>query len=329
MLNPTKLLNNLKEFKYASKYPIDSIWPRGRRSSVLILLFIGNRGELRVLLTKRSRSLKSFSGHVSLPGGKADSDHETFENVARREAEEEIGLPRDEKVLQNEYDMAIENISTVFPCYVSQTVLSVKPLVCFLHNYSTDQSKIRDKYTTPLNADKFFGKLNPGETSSLFSIPINDLVAHLSGDTTYKPEYTARKENKWKYGGITWDVKHFYYPVDNNNEMSWLRDIEDLSSYDSSSSMEEEFTKTKDVWGMTAKILSDISLVANGLQDIHELHFNHEDLINGLYVYGKQMQPGKRSDWEKSLINRTKGVKYTDVIPEANMKEITRGSSTF
>ncbi|CAI4657402.1 CRL_G0038580.mRNA.1.CDS.1 [Saccharomyces cerevisiae] len=50
------------------------------------------KGELRVLLTKRSRTLRSFSGDVSFPGGKADYFQETFESVARREAEEEIGL---------------------------------------------------------------------------------------------------------------------------------------------------------------------------------------------------------------------------------------------
>jgi len=43
--------------------------PVGRRAAVLILLFPGKRGELRVVLTVRASTLRSYAGQVALPGG--------------------------------------------------------------------------------------------------------------------------------------------------------------------------------------------------------------------------------------------------------------------
>lgn len=42
-----------------------------------MLLFADRWGDLRVVITMRSASLRSFSGHAALPGGKADGVDET------------------------------------------------------------------------------------------------------------------------------------------------------------------------------------------------------------------------------------------------------------
>lgn len=48
-----------------------------------------------MILTKRSSNLRQYSGHVCLPGGKADPiDHDIYD-TALRETEEEIGLGRE------------------------------------------------------------------------------------------------------------------------------------------------------------------------------------------------------------------------------------------
>ncbi|MQL76293.1 hypothetical protein Taro_008690 [Colocasia esculenta] len=65
---------------------------RPKRAAVLICLFEGDRGELRVILTKRSSNLSTHSGEVSLPGGKAEEDDVDGAHTATREAKEEIGL---------------------------------------------------------------------------------------------------------------------------------------------------------------------------------------------------------------------------------------------
>ena len=48
----------------------------------------------RVVLTLRSEQLKSHAGQVSLPGGSCDAEDKSRTETALREAEEEIGLPR-------------------------------------------------------------------------------------------------------------------------------------------------------------------------------------------------------------------------------------------
>ncbi|GER31772.1 nudix hydrolase homolog 15 [Striga asiatica] len=71
----------------------DSLFKVGPyRAAVLICLFEGERGDLRVILTRRSLNMSSHSGEVVLPGGKwEEGDHNDCE-TALREANEEIGL---------------------------------------------------------------------------------------------------------------------------------------------------------------------------------------------------------------------------------------------
>ncbi|THU60734.1 hypothetical protein C4D60_Mb07t15870 [Musa balbisiana] len=70
--------------------PTEKLAPK--RAAVLVCLFEGDRGEFRVILTKRSSNLSTHSGEVSLPGGKADEGDADDRETALREAKEEIGL---------------------------------------------------------------------------------------------------------------------------------------------------------------------------------------------------------------------------------------------
>ncbi|XP_011027717.1 PREDICTED: nudix hydrolase 15, mitochondrial-like isoform X2 [Populus euphratica] len=63
-----------------------------KRAAVLICIFEGNGGELRVILTQRSSQLSSHSGEVALPGGKREEGDADDIATALREAKEEIGL---------------------------------------------------------------------------------------------------------------------------------------------------------------------------------------------------------------------------------------------
>ncbi|KAI3466718.1 hypothetical protein Pfo_023381 [Paulownia fortunei] len=62
------------------------------RAAVLICLFEDEKGDLRVILTKRSSAMSSHSGEVALPGGKREEGDANYAETALREAEEEIGL---------------------------------------------------------------------------------------------------------------------------------------------------------------------------------------------------------------------------------------------
>ena len=68
----------------------------GREGSTVaaVLIPVIARGEgLTVLFTQRTTHLKSHSGQVSFPGGRAERGDASAEFTALREAEEEIGLP--------------------------------------------------------------------------------------------------------------------------------------------------------------------------------------------------------------------------------------------
>ncbi|CAH2351288.1 peroxisomal coenzyme A diphosphatase 1, peroxisomal [[Candida] railenensis] len=208
--------------------PIWSKVPVSRRSSVFILLFLGNMGELRVVLTKRSSRLRNFPGHISLPGGKSDSVEETEWDVARREMEEEIGLSADNEKLKNDYGFEIQHLNTL-PCYLSRTFSAVKPCIGFMRSTSNSSTTQLEK-TIQMH-------LNPGESSSIFSCPLKDFlypspIAPRENDP--KPlESIDRSSLKVEWGKIPWNLRSYTFPQYNPNEVEWLKNIKDLSESDS------------------------------------------------------------------------------------------------
>jgi 8-oxo-dGTP pyrophosphatase MutT (NUDIX family) len=64
-------------------------------AAVLVPLFVDG-GDLVAVFTKRRDDLRRHAGEISFPGGRPDFPEEDLEVTALREAEEEIGLPRDD-----------------------------------------------------------------------------------------------------------------------------------------------------------------------------------------------------------------------------------------
>jgi 8-oxo-dGTP pyrophosphatase MutT (NUDIX family) len=64
------------------------------KAAVLIPLYVDG-GDLHAVFTRRRHDLRSHAGEISFPGGQRDADDENLQFTALREAEEEIGLPRD------------------------------------------------------------------------------------------------------------------------------------------------------------------------------------------------------------------------------------------
>jgi 8-oxo-dGTP pyrophosphatase MutT (NUDIX family) len=65
------------------------------KAAVLVALYVDG-GELRTVFTRRRHDLRSHAGEISFPGGRRDEDEDDLRVTALREAEEEIGLPREE-----------------------------------------------------------------------------------------------------------------------------------------------------------------------------------------------------------------------------------------
>lgn len=60
--------------------------------AAVLVPIVAHPGELTVLFTQRTTHLKSHSGQVSFPGGRAEPGDASAEFTALREAREEIGL---------------------------------------------------------------------------------------------------------------------------------------------------------------------------------------------------------------------------------------------
>jgi 8-oxo-dGTP pyrophosphatase MutT (NUDIX family) len=86
-------------------------------AAVLVPLYL-HEGELHVVFTRRRDDLRRHAGEVSFPGGRQDDD-EDLRDTALREAEEEIGLPRD----------AVELIGALQPTPTIATGYAVYPFV--------------------------------------------------------------------------------------------------------------------------------------------------------------------------------------------------------
>src|SRR5207248_7073217 len=69
--------------------------PGSKDAAVLVPLYVGE-GEVHAVLTKRRDDLRRHGGEISFPGGRPDFPDEDLRVTALREAEEEIGLRREE-----------------------------------------------------------------------------------------------------------------------------------------------------------------------------------------------------------------------------------------
>ncbi|KAI7301080.1 hypothetical protein KC326_g9225 [Hortaea werneckii] len=178
--------------------------PLTRRAAVLILLFADRAGDLRVVLTIRSSTLKNYSGQAALPGGKADTLHETPFQTARREAFEEIGLPLEKAHLPAGYE--IEHL-TELPANLAMTELGVRPCVAYL---KTPEPFAGNK--SPNAARDLLPKLDAKEVAAVFTAPFFNFLRERDVDPAirdqtpgewYKGSWHSWHETAWRmhHGG--------------------------------------------------------------------------------------------------------------------------------
>ena len=67
----------------------------GRIDAAVLVPLYEHAGDTHVVFTRRRHDLRRHAGEISFPGGRQDSPDEDLVVTALREAEEEIGLPRD------------------------------------------------------------------------------------------------------------------------------------------------------------------------------------------------------------------------------------------
>ncbi|KAH3662130.1 hypothetical protein OGAPHI_006311 [Ogataea philodendri] len=314
----SQYLINLQKYKpkYYKQSSV-SVWhriPAIRRSSVLVLLFLGKQGELRVVLTKRSKKLKNFSGHISLPGGKVDFPLESEFQCSRREAEEEIGIHRDNSYLREKFGYEVEELK-VMPTYLARTFLGVAPCVAFINWSESKLGRFEDQHISNI-------MLNPGESSSIFSVPLKDFLQPKPRRYELK-ECLKQSYVRTKWGGIPWNLRSFVFPIHNDNEVRWLDEIQDMSSESEDETQEDhEFgVRTRNCWGLTANILHDVAEIVYTGEKQHDTLMGEEDLIWALAQHG-QMQTKQRTKFEESLINNTKGCSFKECMTEHEFTDL-------
>jgi 8-oxo-dGTP pyrophosphatase MutT (NUDIX family) len=94
---------------------------RQTEAAVLVPIFAVGR-ELHLLLTKRQQGLAHHAGEISFPGGRRDPNDVTLLDTALREAEEEIGLPRE----------AAQPLGTLRPTSTRVTNYVIHPFVAWI-----------------------------------------------------------------------------------------------------------------------------------------------------------------------------------------------------
>ncbi|KAI4331606.1 hypothetical protein MLD38_029781 [Melastoma candidum] len=145
---------------------------RKKTAAVLVCLFQGIEGELRVILTKRSMKLSSYPGDVALPGGRMDESDTDETATALREAMEEIGL-----------DPSLVQVVAILEPFTCQRLNDVVPVVGLIEKM--------EEFNPLLNAD---------EVDAIFDAPL---------DMFLKDENHMYEERDWM--GWKYAVHRFTY----------------------------------------------------------------------------------------------------------------------
>jgi 8-oxo-dGTP pyrophosphatase MutT (NUDIX family) len=122
-----------------------SIEVQGRTDAgVLVPLYVED-GELHAVFTKRREDLRRHPGEISFPGGRYDEGEVDLRATALREAEEEIGLPRD----------AVEIVGALQPTPTMVTGYAVYPFVGLIapgQTWTLSAREVAEVHELPLSA---------------------------------------------------------------------------------------------------------------------------------------------------------------------------------
>src|SRR6266699_5423503 len=89
--------------RLADQIPVVHTEWEARPAAVLVPLYLDG-GEWHVLFTLRSHLVETHKGQVSFPGGRVDPADGSRVDTALREAEEEIGLRREDVTVLGQLD---------------------------------------------------------------------------------------------------------------------------------------------------------------------------------------------------------------------------------
>lgn len=124
-------------------YGDDGVGRVGTTAAAVLIPVIAHAPELTVLFTQRTQHLKSHSGQVSFPGGRAEPGDASAEFTALREAQEEIGLA-----------LARVEILGRLPEYHTRTGFRVTPVIGLIQpplELTPDPREVESVFEVPLS----------------------------------------------------------------------------------------------------------------------------------------------------------------------------------
>jgi 8-oxo-dGTP pyrophosphatase MutT (NUDIX family) len=156
-----------------------SMWERAGVAATkpaAVLVPVIDRDEPTVLLTIRTQDLASHAGQVAFPGGKIDPKDESPVAAAMREASEEVGLA----------PALIEPLGYL-DLYLTFSGFRILPTV----------ARVRPDFVL---------KLNPGEVTEAFEVPLSFLMT---------PANHQRRSREWK------GIEREYYAIPFGDRYIW------------------------------------------------------------------------------------------------------------
>lgn len=115
---------------------------RGLTAASVLVPLVQRPDGLQVLLTRRTEHLRDHAGQISFPGGRAEPDDADAIAAALREAEEEIGLPRQ-----------VVDVIGRLPSYTTITDYVVTPVVALISppfDLRLDPTEVAEAFEVPL-----------------------------------------------------------------------------------------------------------------------------------------------------------------------------------
>jgi len=115
---------------------------RDAAHAAVLVPLVQRANGLQVLLTRRTDHLRDHAGQISFPGGRAEPEDGDPAITALREAEEEVGLPRDRVTVIGH-----------MPVYTTVTRFEVTPVVALVQppfDLALDAFEVAEAFEVPL-----------------------------------------------------------------------------------------------------------------------------------------------------------------------------------
>lgn len=225
-----------------------------------------------------------------------------IDQIARREAWEEIGLPIDDAKIPKPF--RIEHLCYL-PHSLAKTELAVRPCVALLHSPSdsTDHAAAAEASPpAPTVDESLIPRLDAKEVAAVFSGPLHNFLLAEDEVSPGEEEGQARRgllpggrwyEGRWaEFHGSPWRIHYFRVPV-NQQRVTRPEAAREggLTALSEQPELEEEEDEPQRylVWGMTGRMLVDTARVAYAREPEfeHSAHFGDEAIIERLAALGR------------------------------------------